>query len=236
MQTYRIDLHNHSPLLPNDYKGHALTSAADIVRAAFAAGIDVLGVSDHYAVDFFRSVYDAATTERLTDERALLVVCGSELKLAWHGDEVHLITMFPPEAAEEAFEELMGFMELTKSERILELLQAIVIEFDPARVAQKVAELGGMTHIAHIDRYFGDYRLMDRKIVDHLVSEAPICAIEVIDKKNRELLQARTNGLHYIQSSDAHSTNEIGRRSSELEMEELSFEALRQALLAGKAS
>ena len=231
MQRYKIDLHNHSPLITSDYRGHAETSAADIVRAAQLAGLDVLGISDHFAVDFFRVVYDTAAELFAAGSHKLLVVAGSELKITWTGEEVHLITLFPPDSAEAGFEELMGFLDFPKAERIIELLPRVLIEFDPVRVAEKVALLGGMTFIAHIDRFFGDYCLMNRPIVEHLVQDAPLSAIEVVDKKNGEILRARTNGVRHIQSSDSHSVNEIGRRYSELAMEDLSFESLKQALL-----
>jgi len=230
MREYKIDLHNHSPLITSDYRGHAETSALDIVKAAQVAGLDAFGISDHFAIEFYRDVNDAAAELHGTSGYTLLVVAGSELKITWQGEEIHLITLFPPEPAEAAFEELMGFLDFPRVERIVELLPRVMIEHDPVRVVEKVAELGGMTHIAHIDRFFEDYRLMDRPIVDYLVKDAPISAIEVVDKKNCDILREKTNGLRYIQSSDSHSTNEIGRRYSKLEMEELSFEALKSAL------
>jgi PHP family Zn ribbon phosphoesterase len=231
MQRYKVDLHNHSPIITSDYRGHTDTSAADIVRAAHLAGLDVLGISDHFAVEYFRAVYDAAEALSVTGSPKLMVVAGCELKITWSGEEVHLITLLPPDSAEAGFEELMGFLDFPKAERIIELLPKVLIEFDPVRVVDKVASLGGMAFIAHIDRFFGEYCLMDRPIVEYLVQDSPLSAIEVVDKKNSEVLRARTNGVRHIQSSDSHSVNEVGRRYSELAMEDLSFEGLKQALL-----
>lgn len=236
MEYYRIDLHNHSPFIASDYRGHAETSAADIARAAQLAGLDVLGISDHFAIDYFKAVVDAAEALSAVGGPKLLVVAGSELKITWSGEEVHLITLFPPDSAAARFEELMDFLDFPKAERIVELLPRVVIEFDPVRVVERVALLGGMAFVAHIDRYFGDYCLMNRPIVEHLVQDAPVSAIEVVDKASREVLRARTNGVRYIQSSDSHSVNEIGRRYSELAMEDLSFESLKHALSAKDSS
>lgn len=230
MRDYRIDLHNHSPFIASDYRGHAETSAADIVRAAQLAGLDVLGISDHFAVDFFKVVVDAAAALSAVGGPELMVVAGSELKIAWGGEEVHLITLFPPDSAEAAFEELMDFLDFPKAERVVELLPRVVIEFDPVRVVERVASLGGITFVAHIDRYFGDYCLMNHPIVERLVRDAPVSAIEVVDNASREVLRARTNGVRHIQSSDSHSVNEIGRRYFELAMEDLSFKGLKDAL------
>jgi len=232
MQKYRIDLHNHTPLIPNDYRGHVETSGRDIVLAALAAGLDALAVSDHFAVEYFQEVRRAADEVCADTGQKLLIVPGSELKLSWHGEEVHLITLFPPDRGEELFNELMEFLGIDSSEMTPERLPEIVVEVDPAQVARKVRSLGGICHLAHVDRFFGDYRLMDRAIIDYLVKEAPISAIEIVDIESREVLKKRSNGMPYIQSSDSHSTDEIGRRYTELYMDDLSFDGLKRALIS----
>lgn len=236
VRKYRVDLHNHTPLIPMDYKGSLETSGLDIVQAAIDAGIDVLAISDHFSVDFFRAVHGAAHDVHVATGRKLLVIPGAELKITWMGEEIHLITLFQPDLAEENFEELMVFLGVSSSDRKLENLPMVTVEIDPAIAIEKVRAMGGLCHIAHIDRFFGDYRLMDSPIIDRLITETQICAIEVIDKKNSEILKARTNSIPHIHSSDSHSTEEIGRRYAELCMHDLSFESLKTALTSAPDS
>ncbi|HEY3373582.1 MAG TPA: hypothetical protein VGK02_00765 [Candidatus Aquicultor sp.] len=236
MRKYRIDLHNHTPLIPTDYKGDPTTSGADIVDTALAKGIDVFAVTDHVSVGFFSHVQRAAAKAQAITGRKLLVIPGSELKITWLGDEVHLITLFPPADAERLFEELMLFLGAEASERALDNLPMITIEMDPAIVIDEVSSLGGICHIAHVDRYFGNYRLMDRPIIDRLISETPIAAVEVIDISNSQMLKSRTNGVRHIHSSDSHCNDEIGRRFAEIFMHELSFEGLKDALMSPATS
>lgn len=230
---YKVDLHNHTPLIPNDYKGSLSTSGLEIVEAALDAGIDVLAISDHFAIEFFQNVYWAAEQTYKATGRKLLVVPGSELKITWRGEEVHLITLFPSEHAEELFEELMAFIGVDNSERIIERLPKITVEIDPAIVINKVCSAGGMCHLAHVDRFFGNYRLMDGPLIDKLIKETPISAIEIVQRENSADLKKRTNGIRHIQSSDSHCTTEIGRRCTELQMNDLSFESLKCALSHG---
>lgn len=230
MRKYKVDLHNHTPFIPTDYRGSRETSGRDIVEAAIGAGIDVLAISDHFTVGFYRAICSAAEEVCSDTGKKLLVVPGCELKITRLGEEVHLIALFPPENAENLFEELMEYLGVEQADRILENLPMITVEANPAVVVRKVRDLGGICHLAHVDRFFGDYRLMDRPIIDQLIKEAPISAIEVIEARNSKILKKRTNGIKHISSSDSHSIEEIGRRYAELFMEDLSFESLKTAL------
>lgn len=234
MRKYKIDLHNHTPFIPTDYKGSLETSGRDIVEAAIGAGIDVLAISDHFTVGFYRIICSAAEEVYSDTGKKLLVIPGCELKITWFGEEVHLITLFPLRNAEDLFEELMEYLRVGQADRVLENLPMITVEVNPASVAAKIRDLGGICHVAHVDRFFGNYRLMDRPIIDQLIKEAPISAIEVIEARNSKILKGRTNGIKHISSSDSHSTEEIGRRYTELFMENLSFESLKTALSEAK--
>jgi len=232
MRKYKIDLHNHTPFIPTDYRGSLETSGRDIVETAIGVGIDVLAISDHFTVGFCQTVCSAAEEVYSDTGKKLLVVPGCELKITRHGEEVHLIALFPPGNAEDLFEELMEYLGVGQADRVLENLPMITVEANPASVAAKIRDLGGICHVAHVDRFFGSYRLMDCPIIDQLIKEASISAIEVIEAKNSEILKGRTNGIKHISSSDSHSTEEIGRRYAELFMEDLSFESLKKALMS----
>lgn len=223
MTAYAIDLHNHMPLERTDYRGPLDTSGSDVVRAAMAAGIDALGVSDHFSLDFFRCVHEAA------EGLPLLVLPGVEARLSWGEDEAHLVALFPPDDAEERFAGLMTALGMDGASRE-DPLHRIVIEHDPVHAARVIESLGGMCHVAHVDRWFGAYRLLGRPLLRRIVQEAPIVALEFIDLGNAPLLEGLLADVACIRSSDSHHCDEIGRRSSVVEADELTFQGIRRAL------
>jgi PHP family Zn ribbon phosphoesterase len=223
MRPYTIDLHNHMPLDRTDYRGPLSTSGADVTSAAVAAGVDVLGVSDHFSLDFFRRVHKAAAG------LPLLVLPGVEIRLSWGEDEAHLIALFPAEEAEERFSGLMSALGMAGAS-FEDPLHRIVVEYDPVDAARAIEALGGMCHVAHVDRWFGAYRLLDRPLLRRIVEEAPVVALEFLDLENASRLEGLEDRVACIRSSDSHHCDEIGRRSSVVEADEPSFEGIRRAL------
>jgi PHP family Zn ribbon phosphoesterase len=225
---FAIDLHNHMPLPGADYKGPMDTTGEDVVRAALAAGIDALGVTDHFALDFFHRVHAAA------EASPLLVLPGVEVRLSWRSEEAHLIATFPPESADERFAELMARLAFSDGHRAL-APQHVVIESDPVEVAILADRLGAMVHVAHVDRWFGTRRLLGGELLTRIVDESPVVALEFVDLANAVELGDRVSSIALIQSSDSHDTCEIGRRRTELDAEELSFAGIRNALARARS-
>ncbi len=226
--TYAIDLHNHMPQPGGDYKGPMTTTGADVVAAALAAGIDVLGVTDHYALDFFHHVRAAA------QGTPLLVLPGAELRLRWAGEEAHLIATFAPEGADAAFETLLEVLGFCDEHRAM-APQHVVIEHDPVAAARVADALGAIVHVAHVDRCFGDNRLLGGQLLPRMIREAQVAAVEFLDLANACELGELQHRVTCIRSSDSHHTADIGRRRSILELDELTFEGLRGALAPREA-
>lgn len=232
MRTYTVDLHSHSPHVSGDYRGPADTSPRDLVLAALDAGIDVLAVSDHFSVAYAEKMLAAAADEQIRSGRRLTVLPGAELKLRWREDEVHLIAIFDPERAEHRFAALQLVLGMTPGEDPA-TLHRVSVEHDPIEAVRAIEALGGICHIAHADRRFGDYRLLDRPLFKRLLDEAPIAAVELVHASNEEAVVAlTTRPVCCVSSSDAHSPAEMGRRRSELVLREPTFAGLREALNA----
>ncbi len=226
----RVDLHVHSPHIPTDYRDADSTEPRHLVEAAIAAGLDVIAVTDHFAIDYAERVRRAAREESARTGKRLLVVTGSEVRVSHDGEEVHLVVTFPDAVAAERFRALCAWMRVESSTADVACLPGCVVEADPVEVVWEVDRLGGMSHIAHADRRFGSYRLLDSPLFDRLVTETPIAAVEFIDDSEASLLEGRLRDVPAIRSSDAHAPGEIGRRHTVLRMEELSYEGLRSAL------
>jgi PHP family Zn ribbon phosphoesterase len=234
MPAYVADLHNHTPHLATDYRGPAETSADDVVRAAAAAGIDILGATDHFCADYVDHLGEAASRFAEETGRQLLVLGGAELKLTFGEDEVHLVTLFEPSHACNTLRDVMGHFGLACPLAGDDELPDMVVELDPVPVANKIREAGGIVIAGHVDRFFGDYRLTDSSYFLDLVYCDCFDAIEITEKVTWEWLQQVTTPA-IISSSDAHAPSEMGRRRTLVAAEDLSFDALKRALKRGSS-
>jgi len=233
MPLYIVDLHNHTPLIPTDYRGDVATTPRQIVERALEVGIDVWGIADHWSVAYGHCVVAAADEVYLETGRRLLVLPGAELRIRHLGEETHMVALFPPGEEVERFDTLLASLGLKDPVAPLQELPFFAHDRDPLEVARLVEEAGGMCHIGHVDRAFGDYCFIESELVHDLAECEHISAIELIDQGNRGRFR---DGLAatYISSSDSHSLEEMGRRTATIELTELSFEGLRTAFRAAR--
>jgi PHP family Zn ribbon phosphoesterase len=235
MARFTVDLHNHTPLIPSDYRGDLSTTPRQIVERALELGIDVWGIADHWSLDYGACVVAAAAEVAAETGRMLLVVPGAELRIRHEDEETHLVALFPAEGAAERFDVLLASLGLRAPVAPLEELPYFAIERDPCEVARLVHEAGGLCHLGHVDRSFGDYRFIDSELVHHLAECEHVSAIELIDHSSRRHFRDGL-AIAHIASSDSHSLEEMGRRTATLEMPELSFTGLAMALRAARSA
>ncbi|HSQ22101.1 MAG TPA: hypothetical protein VLQ52_04835 [Coriobacteriia bacterium] len=233
MPRYTVDLHNHTPLIPSDYRGDPATTPRQIVERALEVGIDVWGIADHFSVDYGPKLIAAAEDVAAETGRRLLVLPGAELRVRHEGEETHLVCLFPPERADVPFGVVLGVLGLKSPVAPLEDLPFFAVDRDPRDVARIVDAVGGLCHIGHVDRTFGDYCFIESDLVHHLAERPHVSAIELIDHSCRERFRDGL-AIAHISSSDSHSLDEMGRRTATLEMPELSFEGLKAALWAAR--
>jgi len=228
MPQYTVDLHNHTPLIPTDYRGDVTTTPREIVERALEAGIDVWGIADHWSVAYGHLVVAAAEEVFAETGRRLLVLPGAELRIRHLGEETHMVALFPPHEEAGRFDALLSSLGLRDPVAPLDQLPFFAHDRDPLEVARLVNEAGGLCHIGHVDRTFGEYCFIDSDLVHELAQCEHVAAVELIDRGSRERFGDGL-GITHIFSSDSHSLEEIGRRTTALEMPELSFEGLRSA-------
>lgn len=233
MPTYTIDLHNHTPLIPTDYRGDPGTTPRQIVERALEVGIDVWGIADHWSVSYGHRVVEAAGEVFAESGRQLLVVPGAELRIRHDGEETHMVALFPPGEEVGRFSALLASLGLEDPVAPLAELPFFAHNHDPLEVARLVEEAGGMCHIGHVDRPFGEYCFIESELVHDLAECAHISAVELIDHSSRERFRDGL-AIAHISSSDSHSLEEMGRRTATIELAELSFEGLRTALRAAR--
>ncbi len=229
MPLFTVDLHNHTPLILTDYRGDIGTTPRQIVERALEAGIDVWGIADHWSVAYGPRVVHAAEEVFAETGRRLLVLPGAELRIRHLGEETHMVALFPPHEEDERFDTLLASLGLEDPVAPLEELPFFSHDRDPLEVARLVEEAGGMCHIGHVDRTFGDYCFIDSELVHHLAECEHVSAVELIDHESRGRFREGL-AIAHISSSDSHSLEEMGRRTATIELDELSFDGVRAAL------
>jgi 3',5'-nucleoside bisphosphate phosphatase len=138
----RIDLHTHSTA------SDGTLSPAELVRAAAAAGLDVVAITDHDTTGGWTAAIEALPP-------GLTLVRGAELSCRWHGVTpaipLHLLAyLFDPTEPELAAElARVRQAREERGERIVRLLQADGIDVDwPEILAGAAGGTVGRPHIA----------------------------------------------------------------------------------------
>lgn len=217
-----FDLHVHTPK-SICYRDKRAT-AESIVDAAVAAGLDVIAITDHNTTAAVQELKYVAA------ERELVVFPGAEISTAWG----HVLAIFDVQAA---------------NETVNSMLEEIGVTHDAAgdggRLAGKqmddvlraISDAGGLAIAAHVDRWPTGVLHSNASVADkaRLLSGEHLSAVEITIPGDRSLwndgrIPNISTKLACIQSSDAHSPNEIGRRRVLMAMSEANLDGVREAL------
>ncbi len=136
----RIDLHTHSD------RSDGTDRPAELVRAARAAGLDVLGITDHDTT----AGWDEATAT--AEEAGLLLVRGIELSCRFAGYGVHLLAYLPDPSYPPLVEEMRQVLD-GRNDRLPRLLArlgelGIDLDADDVRRVSGEAAATGRPHVA----------------------------------------------------------------------------------------
>jgi 3',5'-nucleoside bisphosphate phosphatase len=136
----RIDLHTHSD------RSDGTLPPREVVRAARAAGIDVLGLTDHDTAVGWAEAREAAV------EVGIELVPGMEISCEHAGRSVHLLAYFPDPGHEPLQEALRLVLEGRdhRTPRVCARLRELGIDIDEAEVARRAGDAVaiGRPHIA----------------------------------------------------------------------------------------
>lgn len=237
----RADLHIHTVLSPC---GDLEMSPAHILQTAQAKGLDIIGITDH------NSTRQAMLIREYSRGSGIFVLAGAEVTTQ---EEVHCLAYF---ATLPQLEEFQAYLDAhlppirNKPEKfgyqvVADLDENIVYE-EPTllisaldqtieAVQQKVKQLQGIFIPAHIDK--SRFSILSQ--LGFLPANLEFDALEIsphIAYKKFLNLHPELSVYPFIQSSDAHYPADIGKAYTLLEIEELSFEAIRQSLSYAKCS
>lgn len=234
MALYRADLHIHTALSP--CAGEEMTPPR-IVAAALQAGLQLIAVTDHNSAGNVAAVQEAARGT------GLRVFAGMEVQTR---EDVHLVCLFATAAEAEEWQEevyralpagenredyfgeqLLCDAAGRKMGREKRLLLAST-ELGLEEVVREINGRGGVCIPAHVDR--PSYSLLAQ--LGLIPEELPVAALELgllaPEAACRQF--PALAGWALTAASDAHYLNDIGRRITVYELEEVNLNALVHAL------
>lgn len=237
MRWFRADLHVHTLLSPC---AAVEMTPRNIIRHAQSAGIDIVAITDHNAGD------NVAAALRCAAGTDVAVVPGMEVQTR---EEVHLLTLFGKmrefakwcdfvshhrsslQNDDQKFGAQFVVDEADELVRIEKNMLLASTDLSVEEVAGQVADMGGITIAAHVDR--PSFSLLSQ--LGFIPPESGLDAVEV--SRNMRVDQARSRfpaigSLPVISSSDAHTIDDfISGPKTMFLMESPTFSEMRQALV-----
>ncbi|MCK5824362.1 MAG: PHP domain-containing protein [Ichthyobacteriaceae bacterium] len=229
------DLHTHTVLSPC---GDLEMSPILMLEKAKELGIDILGITDH------NSTLNAVVCKDIGKDLGVFVLMGAEVTSK---EEVHCLCFMPDEEKLKILQEYIDnnigkkknkpefFGEqliVDRDENIIgeeEKLLFQAINQSVSEIANKVNKLGGIFIPAHSNAHRNSIGSQLGFVPDNLYFDA----IEIIENSNKDDVFYKLNlpsNTSYITSSDAHYLKDIGKRTTNIDVDELSFAGVKSAL------
>jgi PHP family Zn ribbon phosphoesterase len=228
IKEFKADLHIHTCLSPC---AELEMSPRNVVREAKKKGIQLIGICDH------NSAENVPAVEKSAEKEGIKVLGGMEVTSK---EEVHILALFDTRGKlfslqEIVHDNLYGTNEervygeqviANEDDEVIGFSKKLLIgatEITIGRLVDLIHKFGGLAVAAHVDREgFG--------IIGQLgfIPEGlPLDALEVMNPSGRDNIPQKGK-LPFITSSDAHSLQSIGRRSTMFLMENASVEEMKR--------
>lgn len=232
---YKADLHIHTVLSPC---GDLDMSPSMIIDQAKIKELDIIGITDHNCTK------NAVVSSEIGKRENILVLMGAEVTSK---EEVHCLCFMPNEESLIKFQEYLDLhinkkknkpkffgnqFVVDSRENILgeeELLLIQSINQTVQEISEKVKSLNGIFIPAHIDSHRNSIGSQLGFIPDDLSFDA----LEIVKDKSKYDLVGKykiPDNSFTISSSDAHYLNDIAKRTTQFELDELSFESIKLAM------
>jgi 3',5'-nucleoside bisphosphate phosphatase len=235
MKDFSADLHIHSVLSPC---GDLDMSPRNIIRRAGEMQIDIIGITDH------NSTRHGPLMRRLGRENGIFVLTGAEVTSR---EEVHCLSFFEDDKRLASFQRYLDDHLIPFPNDPLRFGHQIVVDQDDNilteeknlliySIDQTVNQIEEVVHLynglfipAHINR---ERNSMTSQL-GFVPSDIIIDALEIsrhVSKVDFLQLHSGLEDFTFIQSSDAHFPEDIGRVYSVFRLKEISFREIKMAL------
>lgn len=236
---FRADLHTHTVLSPC---GDIEMSPMAIIAKAKEKGLDIIGITDH------NSTLNAEVTRKIGEQNGIAVMMGAEVTTK---EEIHCLGFMPNAEKLAEFQKFLDskviFFEndpdkfgyqfvVDEEENVLDEVPHLLInalDLPMLDLQKKVYEMGGIFIPAHVDRSTFSISSQLVFVPDKLKFQALELSYHAMRNKFFDNFPWFSD-YNYIQSSDAHYIDDIGKISSVLEMDSFSFDNLKNSLHTGE--
>lgn len=237
MAQYRADLHIHSVLSPC---ADLEMSPVNIVNRAKAVGLGIIALTDH------NSTLHCPLTLELAAREGILAVCGAEVTTR---EEVHCVCLVGSEEArlllqqflEEHIRRIPNNVDIFGYQVVVNEQEEILQEIDYLlhgaldkginEVEAFVHSIGGIFIPAHADK--PKYSVTSQ--LGFVPPNLNYDAIELSRHTTEEKFLAANpfvKARRFVRSSDAHMVDQIGEAFTTLSVSHLTFDGLKEAILA----
>lgn len=235
MQQYWADIHIHTVLSPC---ADLDMTPANIIKKAKAAGLRILGVTDH------NSTRNAKVIRDLGKKEGLLVLTGAEVTTK---EEVHCLAFFENDEKLDVFQKylednitqvpnknnIFGHQPVVDAdENIIEMIPnylTAALKKSITSIQKYVYQLGGIFIPAHVNRPMNGLFSHLGFIPEGLQFDAMGMTGRVTEASVRKKYNLADN-ISLVYNSDAHFLEQIGSAFSVFHTHELSFCEIRKAL------
>ncbi|MGH2585887.1 MAG: hypothetical protein ACRDJE_13320 [Dehalococcoidia bacterium] len=231
----KLDLHIHTRFsacyidhIRPEFGRH--TEHVEVLRAAEAAGLDAIAVTDHNGGEVIDEMRELARGSSVT------IIPGTEISTRGG----HCLAMFDIDTPVDLIRELMLAIDL-QPEVWGDGFKRTEMWMDD--VFRAIAARGGVAIGAHVDREPRGFLMSDEKPSDkqRIYTTPELAALEITDPQRRDRYGNGTDPRYRmpracIQSSDAHAPEDVGRRPTYFRLDEITLPTLRAALADYKHS
>jgi len=230
---YKADLHIHTVLSPC---GDLDMSPSMIIDQALIKELDIIGICDH------NSTKNTIVCKEIGKRNNIFVMMGAEVTSK---EEVHCLCFMPDEEKLTEFQEYLDLhinqkknkpkffgnqFVVDSRENILEEEELLLIQSinqDIYQISEKVESLGGIFIPAHVDAHRNSLGSQLSFIPDDLKFDA----LEIVQKQHMKEYTKKykiPKNTFIISSSDAHYLNDIAKRYTKFDLDELNFNNIKQ--------
>ncbi len=200
------------------------TAHIEVLRAAEAAGLDAIAITDHNGGEVIDEMRELARGSGVT------IIPGTEISTRGG----HCLAIFDIDTPVDVIRDLMHAVDLPP-EVWGDGYKRTEMWMDD--VFRAIAAHGGVAIGAHVDREPRGFLMSDEKPSDkqRIYTTPELAALEITDPRRRERYGNGADPRYRmpracIQSSDAHAPEDVGRRPTFFRMEAITLAAIRAAL------
>ena len=238
------DIHIHTPewkdfSLPSGFNKNKKDEIARLyIEKAKKEKISILGITEHNDVSWIDPIQQAA------QGKGVVIFPGFEITTDSGKDGIHLICLFNPGTNSNDLDHLLSHIGLTPQERFTPNGTPMAFNKGVNEVIKIIKERGGICIAPHILNENGLFKTTEGQIRMDIFRNDDLFAVEIPSRRtdltgfNRDVLienkkdnYKRRRPIACLNSSDAKSIDDIGKKKTYIKLASFTVEGLREAFI-----